>query len=104
MTVQETSQPIEPLTPAELQVAYLLTLDLTYAEIAERTNVAIRTVYYHVGNVIDNFYHYARSPFLIKWKGRMGDFYLLGNLEKLGRIHCYTEESYRMVSSPEIKP
>jgi DNA-binding CsgD family transcriptional regulator len=53
MTVQETSQPIEPLTPAELQVAYLLTLDLTYAEIAERTNVAIRTVYYHVGNVID---------------------------------------------------
>jgi DNA-binding CsgD family transcriptional regulator len=51
MTVETTSQQPQ-LTEREKEVARLITLDLTYQEIADQLSISIDTVYFHIGNML----------------------------------------------------
>jgi len=48
MTVETQIQ----LTEREKEVARLITLDLTYQEIADQLSISIDTVYFHIGNML----------------------------------------------------
>jgi len=50
MTVETSQQP--QLTEREKEVARLITLDLTYQEIADQLSISIDTVYFHIGNML----------------------------------------------------
>lgn len=49
MTVETSSQ---QLTEREKEVARLITLDLSYQEIADQLSISIGTVYFHIGNIL----------------------------------------------------